>query len=188
MQPKIYLSTVQETPARLTALFYVDSHSDIYGWQLIARQQSLSAAFFMIENFYAERTATLYRSMQDDVYAPWTVDYPLRRAPLRCPLPDALAHELERLQSLFVDDWLFFDVDPDSGLERTACHTRGVPLLAANIRSRKLSRLHRSGRQLEHSTPGFDFNVLEFLEKHWKAGWPSDMADNRSAEPRSLGM
>lgn len=188
MQPKIYLSYTPDAPSRLTALFYVDVHSDVYGWYMVAGQQRMSAAFLMIEHFYAERTATLYRSTQDDVYAPWTVDYPLRPSPLRCPLPDAIAHELERLQSVFVDDWLFFDNDPANVTERATCRARGLPLLAANIQNRKLSRLHRSGRQLEHSTPGFDFNILEFLEKHWKAAWPSALHDSRPVAPRSLGM
>lgn len=188
MQPKIYLSYAPDAPARLTALFYVDVHSDVYGWYLVSGQQRMSAAFFMIEHFYAERSATLYRSTQDDVYAPWTVDHPLRPSPLRCPLPDAVAHELERLQSVFVDDWLFFDNDPANATEHAICRARGLPVLAANIQNRRLSRLHRSGPQLEHSTPGFDFNILEFLEKHWKAAWPSAQYENRPAAPRSLGM
>jgi hypothetical protein len=154
----------------------------------VAGQQRMSAAFFMIEHFYAERTAMLYRSMQDDVYAPWTIDYPLRRSPMRCPLPDAVAHELERLQSVFVDDWLFFDNDPGNASERAAFRQRSIPVLAANIQNRRLSRLRRVGRQLEHATPGLDINVLEFLEKHWKAAWPYDLYDNRPAVPRSLGM
>ena len=188
MQPKIHLSYLPEEPAHLTALFYLDPHIDVYGWYLVAGQQRMSAAFFMIEHFYAERSATLYRSMQDDVYAPWMIDYPSRPSPLRCPLPDAVAHELERLQSVFVDEWLFFDNDPGNASERAICRARGQPVLTANIQNRKLSRLHRSGRQLEHSTPGLDVNILEFLEKHWKAAWPYDLYDVRPAMPRSLGM
>jgi hypothetical protein len=188
MQPKIYLSHIREEPPGLTALFYVDAHIDIYGWYLVGGQERMSAAFFMIEGFYAERAATLYRSLQDDVYAPWTIDYPMRRNPVRCPLPEAVAHELERLQSVFVDEWLFFDNDPDSASERATCRTRGLPMLAANIQCRKFSRLHRAGRQLEHSTPGFDFNILEFLEKHWKAAWLPEISETMTATQRSLGM
>jgi hypothetical protein len=177
MQPKTFISYLRETPPSLTALFYIETGNDLYGWYLFAQKNHMSAAFFMIEHFYSNHASTLYRSVQDDVYAPWAIDYPPMRNTIRCPLPDPYVHELERMQSEFVDEWLFFPGDPTSKEELAAYHAHGIPVLAANIKSRKLNRYHGSPRQWLHTTPGVDFNVPEFLEKHWPLDWAPPASD-----------
>ncbi|HYD79474.1 MAG TPA: hypothetical protein VEC06_06680 [Paucimonas sp.] len=168
MQPKTYVSYSDEAPPSVTALFYLDAARDLYGWYLAGRERQVSAAYFMIEHFYADRLPILYRSIADDVYEPWTTDYPPKRNLIRCPLPDAVAHELEHLQSLFIQEWLFFDSDPAIEAELAAYRARGLCVQAANIRSRKLNRLGREHGHWIHTTPGADFNVVYFLEKHWR--------------------
>ncbi len=171
MQPKVYLSLSQETPPSLTALCYVEVDNDLYGWYLFAQEHDMSPGFFMIENFYTARTPVLYRSVEDDAYAAWTVDYPLRKNAIRCPVHDGLVHELERIQSAFVDDWLFFENDPDNAAEFAAYQRRKLPLQVANIRIKKLSRFRKTGPRWTHCTPGTDINVPEFLSKHWNLDW-----------------
>jgi hypothetical protein len=168
MQPKIYVSNSDETPNVLTALFYLDAQRDVHGWHLVARGRQVSAAYFMVEHFYADCLPVLYRSVADDVYEPWTTDYPPKRALIRCPLPDHVAHELERWQSLFIREWIFFDTDPDADGELAAYRDHGKPMQAANIRCRKLNRIGWKTGHWIHATPGTDFNVVYFLEKHWR--------------------
>jgi|GEM_PF-1267870 len=170
MQPKIYVSQSEDASQSLTALFYLDAQRDLYGWHLQSVDGQVSAAYFMIEHFYADRLPVLYRSIADDVYEPWVTDYPPRRELLRCPLPDAVAHELEHLQSAFVDDWLFFENDIGIAAEVESYRNRGMELQPVNIRSRKLARMTRERGHWYHMTPGTDFNVAYFLEKHWRSG------------------
>lgn len=168
MQPKTYVSCSQGDEQSLTALFYLDAQRDLYGWHLVAYEGQVSAAYFMIEHFYADRLPTLYRSVADDVYEPWVTDYPPRREPMRCPLPDAVVHELERFQSQFVDDWLFFDTDVGVESEAEQRARRGLQVQAVNVRTRKLNRMSRDHGHYIHMTPGTDLNVVFFLEKHWR--------------------
>lgn len=168
MQPKLYISLSREELPSLTALFYVEANIDLYGWYLFAQEHVMSAGFFMVEHFYAERTPVLYRSIQDDAYAPWKVDYPVRKNTLRCPVPDAFVHELERMQSAFADDWLFFENDPHNAAEIATYAKKGLPLMAANVRTRKLSRFRKSDTTLMHCTPGTDLYIADFLAKHWQ--------------------
>jgi len=172
MQPKTHVSYSEETPHALTALFYLEAERDLYGWYLSARDRQVSAAYFMVEHFYADRLPTLYRSVADDVYEPWTSDYPPRRERIRCPLPETAAHELEHRQSQFIREWLFFDTDPDIAAEIAAYHAHGMQVHAVNIRSRKLNRFGWKAGHWVHATPGADFNVVYFLEKHWRHDLP----------------
>jgi hypothetical protein len=168
MQPKIYITYSRGESRSVTAMFYVEAHIDLYGWYMAAKQQQLSTAFFMVENFYANRIPVLYRSIEDDVYEPWIKDYPPANNAIRCPIPDSITHELERIQSEFVQEWLFFESDPNVASELAAYRTRGLPIQAANIRCKKLNRLDKDDEIWIHKTPGTDFNVADFLEKYWR--------------------
>jgi hypothetical protein len=168
MQPKVYISYSHGDSGALTAMFYVESHIDLYGWYMSTREHQLSTAFFMVENFYATCAPVLYRSIEDDVYEPWITDYPPTQNAIRCPIPDSITHELERIQSNFVHEWLFFKNDPDIASELAAYSTRGLPIRAANIKFKKLNRLDKDDAIWIHKTPGTDFNVADFLEKYWR--------------------
>jgi len=168
MQPRTYVSYSGETPHALTALFYLDAQRDVYGWHLTARDRQVSSAYFMIEHFYADRLPVLYRSVADDVYEPWTSDYPPKRDLIRCPLPEPAAHDLEHLQSTFVREWLFFETDTDIDSELAAYREHGMSVQAVNIRCKKLNRFGWRGENWIHATPCTDFNVVYFLEKQWR--------------------
>lgn len=168
MQPKVYISYLPAGPGSVFALFYFEAGADIYGWHIEARNLYFSAAFFMVENFYAEHAPRLYRSVQDDVYGPWTIDYPPTKDEIRCPVPESASHELERMQSLFVEEWLFFKNDIRIDPQIAAYQAEGLPVHEVNIKSRRLHRLQKDGASWTHATPGIDPNVVQLLRKYWR--------------------
>lgn len=168
MQPKVYISYSPGKLGSIFALFYFESGDDIYGWHIEARSLYFSAAFFMVEHFYANRSPRLYRSVQDDVYGPWTIDYPPTKDEIRCPVPESVGHELERIQSRFVEEWLFFRNDLDIEAEAASYQTYGLPVQEVNIKPRRLQRLHKEGPTWTYTLPGIDLNVVQLLRKYWR--------------------
>lgn len=166
-------------PAGIGALMYVERGADVYGWFAQARHTRYSAAFFMIENYYAQQTAVVYRSLEDDVYSAWERELPGPVREVRNPIPDALGHELERLQSAFMDEWLFFVLDPHSGPEVESYRRVDLPLHAFNIRYRRLGKMVADGQrdapwpfdeplQWLHQSSGADPNIHDLLNKCWR--------------------
>jgi hypothetical protein len=168
MQPKYYISYAPDKLGYVFALLEFESNNDIYGWHIEAKSRYFSAAFFMIENFYADHATRMYRSIPDDVYGPWTMDYPPSKGEIRCPAPESVGHELERLQSRFVEEWLLFPDDPHIEAERSAYRMHGLQLEAVNIRSKRLSRMEKDGRTWTYMTSGIDLNVVDLLRKYWR--------------------
>jgi len=168
MQPTIYLCQSEASSPTVSACFYVESGDELYGWRLYSKSHRFGAAFFMLENFYADHKANLYRSVEDDVYGPWISDFPRRREEIRCPLPELLRHELERFQSVYVQEWFFFENDPDAESEISLYENHALPVCAVNIRFRKLSRLTKQQNRWEYRMPGFDRHVLDYMKKHFR--------------------
>ncbi len=168
MQPKIYISYSPGKPGSIFALFYFESGNDLYGWHIEARSLYFSAAFFMVEHFYANRSPHLYRSIQDDVYGPWIIDYPPTRDEIRCPVPESIGHELERIQSRFVEEWLFFKTDAHTEAELSAYREHELPVQEVNIKTKRLHRLHQQETSKIYMTPGIDLNVVQLLRKYWR--------------------
>jgi hypothetical protein len=168
MQPKAYISYSPGKMGSVFALFYCEAGTDLHGWHIEARDSYFSAAFFMVEGFYATEPPRLYRSVEDDAYGPWIIDYPPTKDEIRCPLPDSAVHELERMQSLFVQEWLFFGDDPGLETEIAAYREHGLGVHEVNIRSRKLHRLHPADANWTYMTPGTDPNVVQLLRKYWR--------------------
>lgn len=169
MQPKIYTSYSREKSGGVFALFYFELNTEIYGWHIEAVGRYLSAAFFMIENFYAERATHLYRSIQDDVHGPWTIDYPpTKNAVIRSPVPESLSHELESLQSRFVEEWLFFRDDPHRDADFHAYAMHDLQIQDVNIHWKKLNRMEKRRPLWTYATPGIDLNIVDLLRKYWR--------------------
>jgi hypothetical protein len=168
MQSRFYVSYSPDKLGGVFALFYFESNVDIYGWHIEAKGHYFSAAFFMIENFYARRAPRLYRSVQDDVYGPWAIDYPPTRDEIRCPVPESVSHELERLQSRFVEEWLFFKDDRDIAADLLAYQAQGLPVQEVNLKSKRLNRLEKRDSIWTYMSSGADLNVTELLRKYWR--------------------
>jgi hypothetical protein len=168
MQPKIHIRYAPGPGGLLSALFYLESRDDIYGWHMESGSRRFSAAFFMLECFYAPHNTSLYRSMEDDVYGPWLPAAPLSSASVRSPLPEPVRHELERLQSEFIEDWLVFDDNQAAEQEASILRARGLTPMVVNLRARRFPKLERVEDGWEHVSPGADRNIMEFLTKRWR--------------------
>jgi hypothetical protein len=168
MQPRLYISYSPVKAGSIFALFYFESGNDVYGWHLETRDHYFSAAFFMVENFYGQSEPRLYRSVEDDVYSAWTIDHPPTKDSIRCPLSEAVRHELGHQQSLFVEEWLFFGNDTGIDTECAAYQVQGLPVHEANIKWRRLHRLKKFGAEWIHASPGMDMNVVQYLRKYWR--------------------
>ncbi len=166
MQSKFCIRYASDHHALLSALFYIEDGSDLYCWHAQLCDHNLIAAFYAIEDFYEEQTCVLHRSLEDDVHGPWvTLAADSTLLGVRCPVPEALRHELERLQSRFVEEWLFFENDPASRPACRAYETQQLPLHAVNINLKKLARMACADRVWQHHNAGFDENVLELVQK-----------------------
>jgi hypothetical protein len=168
MQFKSTISYSSVKPGSVFAVLYLESGNDIYGWHIEARGQYFSAAFFMIEHFYADLSPHLYRSVEDDVYGPWTMDCPPTKDVIRCPIPESVCHELERMQSMFVEEWLFFKDDPGIEPELMAHESQGLPVHMVGIKARRLYRLDKRRSTWTYATPGVNPNIIELLRKYWR--------------------
>jgi len=168
MQPKTYIAYSPGKLGSIFALFYFDSSVDIYGWHIETKNLYFSAAFFMVENFYANHPPRLYRSVEDDIYGPWTIDFPPTKNEIRCPVPEATGHELERVQSKFVEEWLFFknDISIDTELEAYKMHE--LPIQQVNIKARRLHRFQKEDNAWIYTSPGINLNVVPLLRKYWR--------------------
>ncbi len=107
MQPKAYISFSPTELEAVFALFYLESDKDFYDRHIETREFYFSTVFFMVENLYAECQPSLYRSIESDVCGPWVIDSPPAKDTIRCPVPGQDSHKQERIQSKFVEDWLF---------------------------------------------------------------------------------
>ncbi|HVL74934.1 MAG TPA: hypothetical protein VM406_02875 [Noviherbaspirillum sp.] len=154
MQPRTYVAYSPDRSGSVFALFYCGGGGSLHGWHVEAREPYFSSAFFMMENLYSSEPLHMYRSVQDDVYGPWTIDSPPVPDRIRCPLPDAACHDLERLQSDFVDDWLVFRED---------CRHPSV-----RVKPRRLGRMQRCGDAWVYATPGLDETVVQLVRRYWR--------------------
>jgi hypothetical protein len=141
----------------LFAVFYCEDGNDVYGWHLETRGAYFSAAFFMVEHFYGSAESRLYRSVDDDVYGPWTIDAPPSPNLIRCPLPEAACHALEQYQSRFIEEWLELADDGNALLGERA-----------SVKAHRLNRMHREGDVWSHMSPGADPNVARLLRRYWR--------------------
>ena len=166
MQAKFCIRYDSDHRSLLSALFYVEAGSDLYCWYAQLCDHSLAAAFYVIENFYTDQPYVLHRSHEDDVHGAWETLSVNGIQSVRCPLPEALCHELERLQSRFIEEWLFFRDDPAAQPACQAYTAQQLPLHAVNINLKKLTRMASAERIWQHHSAGFDENVLKLLQKY----------------------
>lgn len=167
MQSKFCIRYASDHHALLSALFYIEDGSDLYCWYAQSCGHNLNAAFYAIEDFYEDHACVLHRSLEDDVHGPWvTLAEDSSLLGVRCPVPEALRHELERLQSRFIEEWLFFLDDPAALPARKAYEKQHLPVNAVNIQLKKLARMACADRVWQHHNAGFDENVLELVQKY----------------------
>ena len=153
----------------LYAVFWFAHGDDVLGWFIGARNGEPRAAYFVLPDYYSSGRTSLLRSVQDDMYGPWVEaqpdgDLPLPHPP---PLPEALCHELVRLQDQFIRHWLFFADDPETHDEAEAVAARELAVGAVGIRPARLGKLRTAAAVWRYDAPGADLNVLIELSKRW---------------------
>jgi hypothetical protein len=130
----------------------------------------------MLEHYYSTAETVCYRSVEDDVYGPWVVASTKgeTRIDRPVPVPEAVCHELERLQDAFVREWLFFEDDPAHAAEAAALRARELPVLAVNVRPGKLGKLGTGAPVWTYTSPGADLRPVVFLSHRWPLDYSPD--------------
>lgn len=167
MQSKIYIAATPGPAGTTSALLHIEKQTDVYGWFLESVDLHFSAAFFMLEDFYAHRPAVLYSSVRDDVNGEWRRDQPPALHPIRCPVPENVIHDLEQQKSKLAQDWLVFHDEHHlpNNTDMKVYERHGMAGRAVNIKARKLNRLCCSLLGWQHWSAGFDQNVMDYLLK-----------------------
>ena len=153
----------------LYAVLWFGEGPSIYGWYIGSRDGVPEASYFVLPDYYAVTPAVLYRSVEDDLHGPWVQvteegDAELPHPP---PVPEALCHDLVRLQDEFIRHWLFFDDDPDGETQARALNARELPARHVNIKASRLGKLRMGAAVWRYDAPGADQNVLAHLSRRW---------------------
>jgi len=169
-EPQIHVAYAPRGAGVLCAAFWFVQDKDVFGWFTGARGRQYPANFFMLEAYYSPDETIYHRSVKDDVHGRWITILKEGEAPTEItnPAPAASCHELERMQDVFVNEWLFYRYDPMHEHEAAELHGRGLPVMDVNIRPWKLTKLHTDGPVWTHTSPGADVNVIEFLSRCWE--------------------
>ncbi len=169
IEPHVHLAYAPRGAGLLCAMFWFRQGDDAFGWFTGARAYELPAAFFMLENYRSPDEAVCYRSVENDVYGDWlavTVTGESRIDP-PIPLPEPLGHELERLQGAFVQEWLFYETDPEHERECAVLRARELPVLPVNIRPAKITKLSMGEPVWTYSSPNADLSIPALLARRW---------------------
>jgi hypothetical protein len=170
-QAHSHLAYAPRGPGLLYAVTWFSDGDDVYGWFIGARDGGHLASYFMLQDYYSTRDTAFHRSVEDDVLGKWLRVHDDRRggtvhadAP---PVPEALRHELNRLQDQFVRHWLFFDDDPAAQAEAEALRARELPVRHVNVRADRLDKFRTAAAVWRYDAPAADRNVLLYLSKRW---------------------
>jgi hypothetical protein len=176
MQPLVHLAYAPRGAGLMCALFYVAEGQDVYGWYTGACGNEMPANFFMLEHFYSTHATAFYRTHVNDVYAEWFLEFPPieQRLDRPLPVPEAICQELERLQFVFAQEWLFYRDDPERGQEIAAYHDIGLAVQSANIRSQRLNKFNKDSAIWTFTAHGFDLNVLAHLSDYWQLDYKAE--------------
>ena len=155
----------------LYAVLWFGDGLSIYGWYVGSRGGVPEASYFVLPDYYAVKPEpdVLYRSVEADLHGPWVevTDRGENELPHPPPVPQALCHELARLQDEFIRHWLFFDDDPDSESQARALNARELSVRHVNIKPSRLGKLRTAPAVWRYDAPGADLNVLVHLSQRW---------------------
>lgn len=154
----------------LYGLLWFPHGNDVLGWYIGAIDGGYVAAYFVLQDYYVDAPTRFLRSAQNDLHGPWlqsaaqggdlTVPHPP-------PVPEALCHELVRLQNEFVRHWLFYGDDPEAQGEADALRARELSVRAVNVQAARLNKFHTGAAEWRYDAPGADTGVLADLSALW---------------------
>jgi hypothetical protein len=176
IEPHVHIAFAPRGAGLLCALFYFIRDRDVFGWFTGARAHEFPASFFMLERYFSKEETTCYRSAANDVYGEWLAATSDRESPIDppVPVPELVCHELDRLQDAFAREWLLYADDPTHAEEAALLTERELPVLAVNVRPRKLAKLATGQPVWTYSSPGTDAHVIRFLAKRWRIDYAPD--------------
>ncbi|MDH3437766.1 MAG: hypothetical protein OEN48_12360 [Betaproteobacteria bacterium] len=159
----------------MCALVYFERGVDVYGWWIGARDSEYLSAYFTLERFFSSKPTRFYASEGSDLYGGWKHLYSARTTELDKPVrvEDAVSHELERVQNMFVTEWLFFDDDPEIAAERAAYDRYNMPLGQVNMRAQRLNKLDKHQAVWLYRSHEFQADVLAYLQRFWPLDYRS---------------
>jgi hypothetical protein len=167
MQPRVYLAYTPRGAGVAAAGFYVVAGDDVFGWYAGARGHDHVATYFALERYFSDRSAAWSESRDDDVHGPWVTGTGRAATEVPCPVPEDVRHELARIASAFVAEWLFYADDPGAAREAEAYAALGLPVQPVNVRASELRRFDQSGPTWIYVSPGTDLNVFAAVSRHW---------------------
>lgn len=167
MQVHSYLATAPRAAGVVTALFYAVVGESACGWYTGVNELQLAAAFFALEQYYSTQETAYCRSVSGDLRGRWIVETAPLTTDIRCPLTEPVCHELSRLQSDFVREWIWYAADPRDSAEVDAYRKLGWSPRSINVRATQLTRFERSRPVWVYTSPGTDLNLVLAVKKHW---------------------
>ena len=167
MQPRFYLANTPRGAGVAAAVFYRVDGDSVQGWFTGARNHGSVSRYFVLEHYFAKEPTIFWWSMQDDALGRWAAGDSSRVSGIHCPLAEAACHELQRLQTAFADEWLFYAGDPRAQKEIDAYRQLGLPVEPVNVRSCQFSRFDQRQPTWTYASPDIDLNVMLYLCRHW---------------------
>jgi hypothetical protein len=167
MQVHCYLATAPRASGVVCALFYAVLGENVCGWYTGTPDLEIAAAFFALEQYYSTQETVYCRSVSGDLRGGWIVETAPITTDIRCPLAEPVCHELSRLQSEFVREWIWYLGDPRCGEEEDAYGKLGFSPRPINVRASQLHRFDCSRPVWVHTSPGTDLNLVLSIKKHW---------------------
>lgn len=175
-QAHAHLAYAPRGAGLLYAVLWFAQEEHVFGWFIGSKDGGHLASYFMLQDYFSARETSLFRSVDDDVYGAWVHvradgDLALPHPP---PVPQAVAHELNRLQDHFVRHWLFFDDDANALDEAKALHARELSVRHVNIRAARMDKLRTGAAVWRYDSPNADMNVLLYLSKRWPLDYEAE--------------
>lgn len=167
--PQSYIAYAPHGVGLMCAVVYFEHDTDVVGWWTGARGYESHSAYFKLEKFFSTKPTRFYATEGMDLYGGWKLLYSAQEPVLDKPVPveDEVCHELDRVQGMFVTEWLFFEDDAGVEAERKAYEELRLPLQHVNIRSKRLSRFDESQPVWIHRSHDFDLDVIDYLQRYW---------------------
>jgi hypothetical protein len=176
-----YLACAPRGAGLLCAVCYFAFNQNIYGWYIGAQSNSFPASYFLLEWYYSMHATAFYRSLQNDPYGDWILEFPplQQRLDRPIPIPEDLCHEMAQMQIAFRREWLFYQDEPADRHEIDAFRQTQLPLQFVNIRAKRLNKLTRNEPVWTYGSPNLDANVIDFLRDNWPL-------DDRHDQPSAI--
>ncbi|MFN7088196.1 MAG: hypothetical protein ACK4N4_16430 [Burkholderiales bacterium] len=167
--PQNYIAYAPQGAGLMCAVVYFEHGADVVGWWIGARGYEYHSVYFKLEHFFSTKPTRFYTTEKMDLYGGWKFLYSAREPVLDKPIPveDEVSHELNRVQQMFVAEWLFFEDDANAADERKAYEQAQLPLRHVNVQSRRFNKFDKSQPVWVYHSHDFDLDVIDYLQQYW---------------------